>query len=274
MISQPTNIALSVVVPFFNEEDCVVEVCREVDKILSPHFPDRWELVMVNDGSTDRTGQIMNELRERYGHFRAVHIHPNSGQSAAMDAGFRVAKGAVIGTMDGDGQNDPQDFLDLLRAMEKRRVDMMCGIRRKRSDSPVRKISSRIANRIRSAVLNDGISDVGCSMRVFRSHCLAKIQFFRNAHRFFPALVQTAGFSVAEMAVRHRARLAGTSRYGGGIRSRLFAGLFDLFGVYWMKKRNLKYSVAEFEPSSNQVRSRIKVIDASQQNKYARIIPS
>jgi hypothetical protein len=132
---------------------------------------------------------------------------------------------------------------------------MMCGIRQKRSDSSIRKISSHIANRIRASILNDGISDVGCSMRVFRRTCLERICFFRNAHRFFPALVQMAGCSVSEMPVRHRPRMAGESRYGGGIRSRLFAGLFDLFGVYWMKKRFLRYGVTEPQNTASSLSS-------------------
>jgi dolichol-phosphate mannosyltransferase len=120
---------------------------------------------------------------------------------------------------------------------------MMCGVRVSRSDSSIRKISSRIANWVRSAVLDDQITDVGCSMRVFRRDCLGRIYFFKNAHRFFPALFQMAGYSVSEMPVRHRPRIAGNSRYGGGIRSRLFAGLFDLYGVYWMKSRLLRYNI-------------------------------
>ncbi|MGD9366669.1 MAG: glycosyltransferase family 2 protein [Desulfobacteraceae bacterium] len=238
---------LSVVIPFYNEQACVCDVCTEVNAVLSPGLSGRWELIMVNDGSTDRTGELMNAMAARFSHFRAIHLHPNSGQSAAMDAGFRAARGEVIGTMDGDGQNDPRDFPILLQAMADQRVNMMCGIRQKRSDSSIRKISSRIANRIRAAVLNDGISDVGCSLRVFRRTCLERICFFKNAHRFFPALVQMAGCSVSELPVRHRPRMAGESRYGGGIRSRLFAGLIDLLGVYWVKKRFLRYAVTEHQ---------------------------
>lgn len=234
---------LSIVIPFFNEEDCVIKVCTEVDQVLSLQFPGQWELIMVNDGSTDRTPDLMNELVAQFSHFQALHVHPNSGQSAALAAGFRASGGDIIGTMDGDGQNDPADLLKLLREMESRRVDMMCGVRINRSDSRIRKISSRIANRVRSAVLNDNISDVGCSLRVFRRDCLDKIYFFRNAHRFFPTLFQMASYTVSEMPVCHRPRMAGTSRYGGGIRSRLFAGLFDLYGVYWMQRRFLRYEV-------------------------------
>ncbi len=241
---------LSIVIPFFNEDACVCGVCTELNAVLSSGFSKRWELIMVNDGSTDRTGELMNSMMHRYSHFRAIHLHSNSGQSAAMDAGFRAARGEIIGTMDGDGQNDPRDFPILLQAMMHGQMDMVCGIREDRCDSRIRRISSRIANRMRAAVLNDGISDVGCSIRVFRRACLEKIHFFRNAHRFFPALFQMAGCSVIELPVRHRPRMAGGSRYGGGIRSRLFAGLFDLIGVYWMKKRSLRYETTEPENTS------------------------
>ncbi len=243
----PDRLELSVVIPFFNEEDCVVEVCRELDAVLSPRFGTQWELVMVDDGSTDRTMDLIDELADRFTHFRAVHIQPNSGQSAALDAGFRSTRGRIIGTLDGDGQNDPNDIPLLLNAMNSRRVDMMCGIRANRSDSSIRKISSRVANRVRSAVLNDTITDIGCSLRVFHRRCLDRIYFFKNAHRFFPALVQFAGYKVSEMTVGHRPRLAGSSRYGGGIRSRLFAGLFDLVGVLWMRHRFLKYDILEYK---------------------------
>ena len=128
---------------------------------------------------------------------------------------------------------------------EHRGVDMMCGIRARRKDSLLRRVSSRLANRTRAAVLNDRISDVGCSIRVFRRSCLRQIKFFRNAHRFFPALFVMNGFRVAEMPVNHRPRAKGTSKYGFGINTRLWVGIADLFGVYWMRKRALRYSVVE-----------------------------
>jgi dolichol-phosphate mannosyltransferase len=120
---------------------------------------------------------------------------------------------------------------------------MMCGVRQRRADNWVRRMSSRIANRVRAAFLHDNITDVGCSIRVFRRQCLARVRMFRNAHRFLPALFQMVGFSVAEMPVNHRARLEGSSKYGGGINSRLWVGLADLAGVYWLGKRALLYQV-------------------------------
>lgn len=239
------RIDLSVVIPFFNEEESIECVCEEVKQVLQESTGLAWELIMVDDGSTDRTPDIVDDLARRYENFHAIHLRPNSGQSAALNAGFEAAWGDCVATLDGDGQNDPADIPHLLAEMEKRGVHMMCGIRKKRADKVIRRISSRVANRTRSFVLKDGITDIGCSMRVFRRDCLQKIRMFRNAHRFFPALFKTAGFSVAEMPVNHRERQSGTSKYGGGINSRLWAGLADLAGVYWITKRSFHYQVME-----------------------------
>ncbi len=236
---------LSVVIPFYNEEESVEGVCAEVTRALAG-FSDRgWELIMVNDGSSDGTARIVDELSRANANFRALHLSPNSGQSAALHAGFMAARGDIIATLDGDGQNDPADIPVLMEELSRRGVDMMCGIRMKRQDNIVRRVSSRIANRVRSAVLEDGITDIGCSLRVFRRECLAGVHLFRNSHRFFPALARMNGFSVGEMPVNHRPRSLGKSKYGGGINSRLWAGIVDLAGVYWMRKRAFSYTVTE-----------------------------
>lgn len=237
---------MSVVIPFYNESESLEMVCSEVLEVLSGHTEISWELVMVDDGSTDGTSELIDALAMRNENFRAVHLHPNSGQSAALEAGFRAARGEFIATLDGDGQNDPRDILHLFNEMKERNVDMMCGIRKKRADNIIRRLSSRIANGVRSSVLKDNITDVGCSARVFHRACLENIRFFRNAHRFFPALFIMAGFSVAETPVNHRAREHGTSKYGGGVNSRLWVGLADLAGVFWLRKRALRYTVVEY----------------------------
>ena len=239
------NVTLSVVIPFYNEVESLEMVCEEVREILSDHEGLSWEFVMVDDGSTDGTSAIMDRLAQREEIFRAIHIYPNSGQSAALEAGFRAAQGIYIATLDGDSQNDPRDILHLLDEMKKQGMDMMCGIRQRRADNFVRRVSSRIANTVRSWVLKDNITDVGCSVRVFRRACLEQIRFFRNTHRFFPALFIMAGFNVAETPVNHRARKHGTSKYGGGINNRLWVGLADLAGVFWLRKRALRYTVTE-----------------------------
>ena len=237
---------LSVVIPFYDEEACVDHVCEELLQALTENAErvSAWEGILVDDGSRDLTGRLIDAWARRPP-FRAVHIHPNSGQSAALAAGFKAARGTYIGMMDGDGQNDPRDLPLLLAELRRRNLDMLCGIRQRRADGFVRKASSRIANGVRRAVLHDGISDVGCSMRVFRRACLAGVTFFRNAHRFFPALVMAAGYQVAETPVRHRPRHRGTSKYGAGINNRLWVGLADLAGVAWLMRRTLRYEVRE-----------------------------
>ncbi len=235
---------LSVSIHFYNEEESIVEVCEEVHEVLDGKIEGGWELIMVNDGSTDRTRELMEQLAAKYSHFRGITLIPNSGESAAMEAGFRAARGRIIANMDGDGQNDPRDFLPLLEEREKRGVDMMCGIRANRQDTWFRRFSSRFANGIRSWLLEDNITDVGCSLRVFRRRCFRDIGFFRHAHRYFPALVIYRGFKVDEMPVNHRPRKHGTSKYGKGF-ARLWAGIVDIMGVYWLKKRAHSYRVRE-----------------------------
>jgi dolichol-phosphate mannosyltransferase len=237
--------ALSVIIPFFNEEASIHEVCEEVNQVLSSISDLIWELIMVDDGSTDSTPQLMDQLVGRYKNFRSLHLSPNSGQTAALEAGIEAAHGECIATLDGDGQNDPHDIPRLLKGMQDSGLDMICGLRQRRADTMVRRISGRIANRIRSAVLKDNITDIGCSMRIFRRDCMNRIRLFKNAHRFFPALFIMAGFTVAETPVNHRPREHGTSKYGHGIKSRLWVGITDLVGVYWLRKRSLRYTVTE-----------------------------
>jgi glycosyltransferase involved in cell wall biosynthesis len=239
---------LSIVIPFYNEEESIPSVCGEVEEVFSGGFPHRWELVMVDDGSTDRTPELVDELDREHANYVAVHLDPNSGQSAALEAGFRAARGEFVATLDGDGQNDPRDIPRLLDAMQAAGVDMMCGIRTSRADNFVRRASSRIANRVRGFFLKDNITDVGCSLRVFRRACLERVRFFRNAHRFFPALFIMAGFTVSETPVNHRPREHGASKYGGGINSRLWVGIADLYGVYWLRKRFLRYRTSGRKP--------------------------
>ncbi len=236
---------ISVVIPFYNEAENISTVCGELRSVLESSLKQRWEAVLVNDGSGDGTGEEINRWAE-IPFFRAVHLGRNMGQSAALFAGFSAARGKYIFTLDGDGQNDPADIPLILEKMTELGVDMMCGVRAERNDNFVRRFSSRLANRLRSRLLGDNISDVGCSSRGFRRECLEGFRFFRNAHRFFPALVQMAGYTVAEMPVRHRPRNKGISKYGAGINSRLWVGMADLLGVYWMKKRYIRLSAHEY----------------------------
>ena len=185
---------LSVVLPFFNEEACLVPVVEELAGVLDRDLTVQWEILLVDDGSTDGTAALADGFAARDARIRVLHLSPRSGQSAALEAGFRRARGIHVAVLDGDGQNDPADIPRLVHALGAKGADMMCGIRVNRADIMIRRASSRIANRVRASVLKDGITDAGCAIRVFRRDCLDRIHFFRNAHRFFPALMIQAGF--------------------------------------------------------------------------------
>ena len=171
---------LSVVIPFFNEEACAASVLEEIIDVFSHQFSSFWEILMVNDGSSDATASIIDTFSQKHSQLRSIHLPCNCGQSAALQAGFHAAAANVLGMIDGDGQNDPRDFPKLIEAMQTQKVDMMCGIRENRSDTWIRRISSKVANKFRSTVLNDDIVDIGCSIRVFRRECLNRIIFFRT----------------------------------------------------------------------------------------------
>lgn len=203
-----------------------------------------FEILFVDDGSTDGSSQILDELITQSPSIRIIRLDRNHGQTAAFDAGFRQARGKLIATMDGDLQYDPHDFLKLLSYCD--RYDLVCGRRQARHDHIIRRWSSTIANCVRNWVVHDGISDTGCSLKVFKKAVIIRIPLFKNMHRFFPALAQMYGFSVTEVPVQHFPRAHGMSKYGVG--NRLFAGLYDLFAVRWMQKRCLNYTMREINP--------------------------
>jgi dolichol-phosphate mannosyltransferase len=179
----------------------------------------------------------LDELARNYPAVRVLHFDRNYGQSSAFDAGFKHSTGALVITMDGDLQNDPADIDTLLPLT--RSYDLVCGWRTTRHDNLIRKLSSRIANRVRSAVTGDRVHDTGCSLKIFRRAVVDKLQLFTGMHRFFPALALMHGFSVTEVPVRHYPRAHGVSKYGVG--NRLFKSLYDLIAVRWMQGRVLRY---------------------------------
>jgi dolichol-phosphate mannosyltransferase len=239
---------ISIVVPIYNEEACLPGVLEELRAALDQsgaggESVGAWEAVCVDDGSRDRSAAIVEDLARQDPRFRLVQLERNSGQTAAFDAGFRVVRGRLVGMMDGDGQNDPRDFPRLVAALIERNVDMMCGIRQMRQDSWVRKLSSRIANGVRNRATGESVTDVGCSIRVWRRACFERIKLYEGMHRFFPTLFRIEGFTIGEIPVNHRPRTRGKSKYG--IHNRLWKGLRDLFAVRWMQKRALRYRVRD-----------------------------
>jgi glycosyltransferase involved in cell wall biosynthesis len=231
---------ISVVIPIKDERDNLGPLTDRLLKVLHERDESKtsaFEIIYVDDGSSDGSGEIMDRLAADHAQVRVLHFDRNYGQSAGFDAGFRRSSGALVATMDGDLQNDPADIATLLPYAKD--FDLVCGWRTNRHDSMIRKMSSRIANAVRSAVTGDKVHDTGCSLKLFHREVVERLQLFTGMHRFFPALALMHGFTVTEVPVRHHPRTHGYSKYGVG--NRLFKGLYDLIAVRWMQSRVLKY---------------------------------
>jgi len=230
-------VQLSIVIPVFNEEDCIGPLVREIAH-KTEGLP-VLEIVVVDDGSSDGTARAVLAERARAKGLRLVRHKERRGQSAATRTGISRARGDLIATLDGDGQNDPADIAVLLAAYEREAASgarvLVAGQRRKRRDTLLRRVSSRVANAVRSWFLNDGVRDTGCSLKVFRRADFLALPFFDHIHRFIPALMKASGVRVVLIDVSHRPRERGTSKYG--LWNRLWAGIYDLVGVGWLIKR-------------------------------------
>jgi dolichol-phosphate mannosyltransferase len=227
---------VSVVVPVRDEEGNVDALLHEIATALAA---ERHEIVYVDDGSRDATAARLAAARERYPQLRVLRHRAAAGQSAAIATGVRAARGEWIVTLDGDGQNDPADAPTLLaRARAADAPALVAGWRTTRRDTRVKRLSSRIANAVRGALLGDRTPDTGCGLKVFRRETFLALPQFDHMHRFLPALVRRTGGSVVNVPVHHRARAAGSSKYG--ILRRLGVGIVDLFGVMWLQRRRLR----------------------------------
>jgi dolichol-phosphate mannosyltransferase len=229
----PGSPAVSVVVPLFNEEENVPILQAELTSALTGLD---YEIIFVDDGSRDNTvNGIASDPR-----IRILRFERNAGQSAAMYAGLQGARGAVAVLIDGDLQNDPADIPKLLAEIE-RGADLVCGYRAQRKDTVVKRITSWIANFVRSRFTKDGVRDTGCTLKAMKRECIAALVPFKGMHRFIPALVKGAGFSLVEVPVNHRPRKFGESKYGLG--NRALRATMDMFGVRWLLSRRLNYKV-------------------------------
>jgi dolichol-phosphate mannosyltransferase len=227
--------AVSVVVPLFNEEENVAILQSELAAALSGLD---YEIIFVDDGSSDRT---VERIALGPG-IRVLRFERNAGQSAALHAGLQGARGRTSVLIDGDLQNDPADIPRLLAEIE-RGADLVCGYRAQRKDTLVKRITSRVANFIRSRFTKDGVRDTGCTLKAMRRECIGALLPFKGMHRFIPALVKGAGYQLVEIPVNHRPRRFGQSKYGLG--NRAVRATVDMFGVRWLLSRQLNYKVRE-----------------------------
>jgi dolichol-phosphate mannosyltransferase len=230
----------SVVIPIKNEEENIQNLVQELEPIMEA-LAQTWELICVDDGSSDRSLVILEDLCKKKPYIRILSFTHNFGQSAAFAAGFQAAKGDFIITLDADGQNDPADIPKLTAAISD--CDLVVGWRINRKDPKHKKVISRVSNWIRSRLCADGIHDTGCSLKVYRKTALNHIKMYRGMHRFLPALFKIEGFHVKEVPVNHRERTHGTTKYHFFNRS--LGPIIDMFVVRWMRKRVLRPQIRE-----------------------------
>jgi dolichol-phosphate mannosyltransferase len=249
---------LSVVVPVHNEAENLEPLLAEITQALEGRIG--YEIVYVDDGSTDGTPPRLAALRTAFPRLRVLRHARAFGQSAALLTGIRAAQGGLIATLDGDGQNDPADILRLLETWQALRREnpqaMVAGHRKKRKDTGWRRFSSRVANAVRGALLGDRTPDTGCGLKIFPRALFLELPAFDHMHRFLPALAQRAGGAVVSVEVNHRPRLAGLSKYGTW--QRLWAGIIDMAGVMWLQRRVVPANAQEIGagPESSPAASR------------------
>ena len=227
--------ALSVVVPLYNEE-MNLPILQEELRVALRRLD--YEIIFVDDGSVDGTVERI----ETAPNIRLIRFEKNSGQSAAIYAGLTAARGATVVILDGDLQNDPADIPKLLAEIA-RGADLVCGYRIKRRDTVAKRLTSRIANAVRSRYTKDGVRDTGCTLKAMQRECVSALFPFKGMHRFIPALVKAAGYCLVEIPVNHRPRRFGQSKYGLG--NRALRATIDMFGVRWLLSRRLNYKIRE-----------------------------
>jgi dolichol-phosphate mannosyltransferase len=240
--SDPVPVAVSIIVPVRNEAGNVAPLIAEIAAALAG----RWahEIIYINDGSTDATAELLATEMKQRDNLRQLAHASSSGQSAAIRSGVRAARGAIVATLDGDGQNNPAFLPDLISAIENggARLGLAAGQRVGRKDTGFKKMQSRIANRVRNAILHDGTRDTGCGLKAFRREVFLALPYFDGLHRFLPALVRREGYAIAYVDVIDRPRHSGVSNYG--FFDRLWIGIMDLMGVWWLIRRKKPTPVA------------------------------
>ena len=237
MPKYPYHDRLSVLVPVKNEQDNIEPLIREIFAALQGKV--EFEIIYVNDGSTDATQRVLEKLKQEFPMLRVIRHRTACGQSQAVTSGVRAARYEWIATLDGDGQNDPADIPALLTklddAAQPDNLELLAGWRARRNDTFLRRLSSKVANGVRSRLLKDNTPDTGCGLKLFARETFLQLPNFDHLHRFLPALVMRGGGAVVSVPVHHRARERGTSKYG--VHNRLWVGIVDLFGVAWLQRR-------------------------------------
>jgi dolichol-phosphate mannosyltransferase len=240
--SDTAAVAVTIVVPVRNEAENVSPLIAEIVSALGGRWS--YEIIYVNDGSTDATAERLAAIMKQRGNLRQIRHATSSGQSAAVRSGVRAAHGAIVATLDGDGQNNPAFLPDLILAIENggERIGLAAGQRVGRKDTGFKKIQSRIANGVRNAILRDGTRDTGCGLKAFRREVFLMMPYFDGLHRFLPALMRREGYEIAYVDVIDRPRHSGVSNYG--FFDRLWIGIMDLAGVWWLIRRKKPTPVA------------------------------
>jgi glycosyltransferase involved in cell wall biosynthesis len=231
---------VSLVIPLVDEAESLPVLAAEIRRALATTGR-TYEVIYVDDGSTDDSPAVLRALAREDPRVRVIRLRRNCGQSAALAAGFRHARGAVVVTLDADLQNDPADIPRLLDRLGD--FDAVCGVRIRRQDRWLRRLSSRIANGVRNRLTHESIADVGCSLRACRGEFLRRVPVWNGMHRFLPTLLRMAGARVTEVPVNHRPRLYGQPNYN--IRNRIRRALVDLFAVRWLQSRWIDPELSE-----------------------------
>jgi dolichol-phosphate mannosyltransferase len=232
--------AFSVVIPVYNEEENLPILIPSVAETMEA-IGRSYEVLLIDDGSTDRSYEVMLGLKQNHPSLRCIKFRANAGQTAAMAAGFEQARGDVVITLDADLQNDPADIPKLLEKLDE--YDAACGWRHRRQDTRWRLVQSRIANWIRNKLSGERIVDTGCSLKAYKRECLKNLKLYNGLHRFLPTLIKMEGYKVTEVKVSHHPRRHGEPKYG--MWNRALPAFRDLLAVRWMKKRHLNYEIEE-----------------------------
>jgi glycosyltransferase involved in cell wall biosynthesis len=247
------SVSLSLLIPLYNEEENVLPLVHQLNDALAG-WSGPTEILLVDDGSTDRTLDFLRRAQEADPRVRIIHFRRNLGQTAAMAAGFRLAKGRAVVTLDGDLQNDPAEIPRMVEMLKD--WDAVCGVRIRRRDGPWKRLTSRIGNGFRNWATSDDIIDTGCTLKAYRRECLQGLNLYQGMHRFLPTLLKMHGYRVTQVPVGHRPRLHGRTKYSTW--GRLVKGLGDVLAVCWMKKNRIDFDgvlevVERTEPGSQEL---------------------